>query len=530
MHTPPYRVTPTSIVIVIDGITHTLTAESHRNYDAIREAIKVKDFDTVKDLINVSQNIIKFGQGKITVKDGVVFYGDYALHNTLTRRLLEQMDEGFDVEPMVKFLENLMQNPSKRAVDELYDFMEACDLPITDDGHFVAYKKVRADYKDIYTGKVDNKIGSKPSMPRNMVDEDKARTCSQGLHFCAQSYLQYYSSHDANTDHVMIVKINPKDVVAIPADYENAKGRACEYEVIGEVDRSNVKFYEKSVYQTTNASDYADDVGDDFEEDGVFYELHFVDEHGEEEYAEDAISLYDAKVQAKAAMDMDASIRGVKIYNSETGEVVKEYTNDIPPWAEGCVTTMKVTPGVKIDSLKDKSPATVCREAGVIVNNRVKVVTDSSGNVFVIRWDEDIKPHWTVVEKSYDTKSVRPLLKAFKDDLAADERLAQFGASMNQHQTHQAPSSDVGDAMVGEDQGVISAPMQVWPSPGGLWRRPSAPTSMPSTSTQQKGVSPDVVFSKSQAAAILGVNQQQLETMLDEGTKIVRDGFNVRFK
>jgi len=32
----------------------------------------------------------------------------------------------------------------------------------------------------------------------------------------------------------MIVKINPKDVVAIPADYNNTKGRTCRYEVVAE--------------------------------------------------------------------------------------------------------------------------------------------------------------------------------------------------------------------------------------------------------------------------------------------------------
>ena len=32
----------------------------------------------------------------------------------------------------------------------------------------------------------------------------------------------------------MIVKINPKDVVAIPSDYNNTKGRTCRYEVVGE--------------------------------------------------------------------------------------------------------------------------------------------------------------------------------------------------------------------------------------------------------------------------------------------------------
>jgi hypothetical protein len=36
-------------------------------------------------------------------------------------------------------------------------------------------------------------------------------------------------------ERTVIVKINPRDVVSIPTDYDNSKGRACRYEVIGEV-------------------------------------------------------------------------------------------------------------------------------------------------------------------------------------------------------------------------------------------------------------------------------------------------------
>ena len=32
----------------------------------------------------------------------------------------------------------------------------------------------------------------------------------------------------------MIVKIDPADVVSIPVDYNNSKGRCCKYEVIAE--------------------------------------------------------------------------------------------------------------------------------------------------------------------------------------------------------------------------------------------------------------------------------------------------------
>jgi hypothetical protein len=125
-----------------------------------------------------------------------------------------------------------LQNPSKRAVDELYDFLEVGELPITEDGHFLAFKNVKSDYKDIHSGTYDNSVGSTCEMLRNKVDEDKDRTCSYGLHFCSIAYLPHFS--DSNGGHTMIVKINPKDVVAIPSDYNNTKGRTCKYVVVGE--------------------------------------------------------------------------------------------------------------------------------------------------------------------------------------------------------------------------------------------------------------------------------------------------------
>jgi hypothetical protein len=244
----PFSVTPTSVIIMMNGKTYTLTEDSHINYAKIREALKTKDFDTVRELIDVAQSINVFGNGKIKVVNGTVMYGDVELHNALTERLVQQMEEGFDVDPMVKFLENLMQNPSKRAVDELYRFLEHNSLPITEDGHFVAYKRVKSDYTDFYTGKMDNSIGSTPEMPRNMVDDDKDRTCSQGLHFCSLEYLPHYHSGQGR---IVILKINPADVVSIPTDYNNAKGRACKYLVLEdyEGDETTEKFT-SSVYET----------------------------------------------------------------------------------------------------------------------------------------------------------------------------------------------------------------------------------------------------------------------------------------
>jgi hypothetical protein len=125
-----------------------------------------------------------------------------------------------------------MSNPSKRAVEELYGFLEKGNLPLTPDGYFLAYKKVRADFRDCHTGTMDNSVGQTVEMERNAVDDDQNRTCSTGLHFCSKEYLSHFGGHDSRT---VILKINPRDVVSIPTDYNNAKGRACRYEVIGEL-------------------------------------------------------------------------------------------------------------------------------------------------------------------------------------------------------------------------------------------------------------------------------------------------------
>jgi hypothetical protein len=221
---------------------------SHVNNDKIRESIKemqaaLKTGDESRietqwriltDLADIPVFLTTQSGGKVHVVDGTVFYEKEALHNSVSRRILWGLGEGYDMESYIKFLENLMENPSKRAVDELFDFLEACNMGITEDGCFLAYKVVRSDYTDCHTGTFDNSVGVVLEMPRNKVDEDKNRTCSTGFHFCSMSYLPAFGAGPGRDRHVMILKINPRDVVAIPADYANAKGRACIIEVVGE--------------------------------------------------------------------------------------------------------------------------------------------------------------------------------------------------------------------------------------------------------------------------------------------------------
>ena len=215
-------------------------APDHPNYNKIIDSIKAGEFNKIENLVNVAKAVSQYTGNRVKIENGQIFYAGFVVHNTLTDRIIKMMTEGFKFDHMVKFLENLMQNPSARAVSETYWFLENYGLPITEDGCFLAYKAVRSDYTDIYSGKFLNSVGSVVSMPRNMVDDNYGIDCSKGLHVGALDYVVGYGHfvkgevRSANGNRLLIVKINPKDVVAIPADYNNTKGRTCRYEVVSE--------------------------------------------------------------------------------------------------------------------------------------------------------------------------------------------------------------------------------------------------------------------------------------------------------
>ncbi len=240
-----YIVKANSIVLMYDDETHVI-ADDHPNFNRIREAIFFNKVDEIKRLSNISKSIEEFADGHIKIFNGIIYYEGQEVHNSVSYRILQMMSEGFNVKPMINFLFNLMKNPLQSAIAELYDFLEASNLPITEDGHFMAYKKIRKDYKDIHSGTMDNSPGKIVEMPRDKVNPDRMQTCSYGLHFCSKSYLPHFGNSYGSR--IVLVKINPKDVVSIPADYDNAKGRACRYEVISEHVGEPESAFNKSVY------------------------------------------------------------------------------------------------------------------------------------------------------------------------------------------------------------------------------------------------------------------------------------------
>jgi hypothetical protein len=223
-----------TINAVANGKAYTIPRD-HQNYEGIKEAVVKDDPDALDRLANVSKTVTEFAKGHVKVKDGVVYYGDEPVHNSLTSRILTMMRDGFPFDAMLKFLENLMENPSYRAVQELYTFLEHRGLPITEDGCFLGYKAVRADWTDKHSGKYDNKVGTVNSVPRRTVDDNWRNECSSGFHVGCLEYVKGFTNYDS--DHVVIVKVNPADVVSVPPN-EVTKLRTCKYEVVSEYDKN----------------------------------------------------------------------------------------------------------------------------------------------------------------------------------------------------------------------------------------------------------------------------------------------------
>jgi hypothetical protein len=224
-----------SISIMIDGEFNTVDKSAH-NYEALKTELQKpegeRDESLIKSLISTKKMIEAFSYGrvKITEDERVLFDGN-EITNYLAARMLQILNEGFDVKPFAKFMERVYANPQDYTRDELYEWLEAADLPIMSDGRFIAFKKVKKNYTDCHTGRFDNSVGQVLVMDRKACDPNRNQDCSTGFHFCSAGYLTHFRG-----ERVMVLAIDPADVTAIPRDYNRTKGRTCKYEVIGELD------------------------------------------------------------------------------------------------------------------------------------------------------------------------------------------------------------------------------------------------------------------------------------------------------
>ena len=215
--------------------------KNHHNYNALIRHLKSGNVEHFEAAYDVASSVEHFCDGYVHVKNGTLNWNGIPMPELFTDRILDMKKEGFDFDSMLNFMCNLNDNPSDKSILELFDFMQNKNLPITQDGHFLAYKAVRPDFKDIYSGSIDNSVGEVVEVDRSKVDSNRNRHCGAGLHVGAIDYVTSYGginldNHDDNDgdggNQIVICKVNPADVVSVPSDARFQKLRACRYEVV----------------------------------------------------------------------------------------------------------------------------------------------------------------------------------------------------------------------------------------------------------------------------------------------------------
>lgn len=222
--------TPKSAILILSAGPPVTILKDDARYAQAKELIRSNRLDELLLLADKGAAIDTRSEGKFTVVDGVITIDGEALPRALSGKLLELIEANEDTLPLERFWDNLRQNPSQGARESLYSFLVANNVPITNDGCIITYKMVLENFFDSHTGKTYlNKPGSIITMPREDVDADRNSTCSRGLHVAAFEYASNFTGR-----RLMECKVHPKDVVAVPTDYNDQKMRVCRYQVIRE--------------------------------------------------------------------------------------------------------------------------------------------------------------------------------------------------------------------------------------------------------------------------------------------------------
>ena len=237
-----------TMTVIVDGAKILTATKDHPKWVELVNAFTRKDESTMLDLLSMKRVIEKFSCGGLTVSDQGVFYKDMPLAGVDVDRVMAFMLQGLPYEPIAQYMGRKFLNPSKRAITEMYNFLEHRQMPLTPEGRIIAYKGVQKDFfsgrggseplsqgRRNEKGQIFNGVGETIQMERSFVDDDFRQDCSGGLHAGSLSYAKDYA-HGLPGGIVILIEIDPADVVSVPADCNCKKLRCCKYRVISVYD------------------------------------------------------------------------------------------------------------------------------------------------------------------------------------------------------------------------------------------------------------------------------------------------------
>jgi hypothetical protein len=292
-----------SVTAFIDGEMY-VANQDHKNWDQIVAGITSGDESVVR-LFDPAEEVAKRFErltDRISVANGKVYFDGDHVDNAITDHILRMLEADEDFMPLVNFLDKVSLNPEPHSREQLYGWVKARpSITITSDGDLVAYKGLYVEedengkvYKSWHSGtaivngelfenqQIPQRIGDTVEMPRSEVEFNPAEGCSTGLHAGTFDYARGYGNGRVK------VAINPRDVVSVPTEHNEAKIRVCRYVVIDVADEEVSAPLLKSDYANVvgeldeNDFDtlYCENCGDD---DHEYYECPEYDEDDDED-------------------------------------------------------------------------------------------------------------------------------------------------------------------------------------------------------------------------------------------------------
>lgn len=271
-----------------DGPEMYTADNTHPNWAELVSKITTADENTdlvaLGRLFDPSAQVLDFFarvSERVTVAGGHIFFDGEEVRDGLGNHILAQIEEGNDATPFVNFMEKVYTNPNEHSREQLFDWLSRHDFTITESGNFLAYKGVRPrsasgdstvddslgsyPYESIstgraivdgqvFTGAIPNGVGAVVEMPRGEVQWDPSVGCHTGLHAGTYGY-----ANDFAQGKLLLVEINPRDVVSVPTDSNWQKIRTCRYTVKDVVDQE----LSKTLYTDPEDEELDEDYSDD---------------------------------------------------------------------------------------------------------------------------------------------------------------------------------------------------------------------------------------------------------------------------
>ena len=179
-----YIITSESVVVNFNGSTHITNRDSELG-KKLFSAIKKDELQKLPGLLSGEEDAPPPKNIEYKIINNHLYINNVIVPDQLGYNIRLFHDAEIPNDRLLRFAENLLENPSYRCVNNLFEFIQDNNLPLTEEGTFIAYSDV-----------VDNE-----TVLRNQVDENIETICA-GLRVSGKPGF-------------FEVEVHPKDVVAI---------------------------------------------------------------------------------------------------------------------------------------------------------------------------------------------------------------------------------------------------------------------------------------------------------------------------